>query len=139
MYSINKEVEITNITFEKSLRNTYSKSREKRLTGLVFSLRRKRHSKEKECYLIRNYNYEVTDLEESKQLIDVVYFYELVDKLNKMNTENLHQDFSVADGVVSSITISGNNYTISFRDNWEEETKAEFYNLFKSVWDNYNK
>ena len=140
-YLINKELEITNINFEKSLKNTYSKIPEKSLTGLHFSLRKKIKSEEKECYLIRTYNYEADrrDLEKTKELVDIKYFYELVDKLNVMKKDNLTEDFNVIDGMTSTISFSGNNYSIRFSDNWESETKTDFYELFKYVWNNYNK
>jgi len=133
-YSINEDIEITHIKFEKSLGNVYSKSLEKKLTGLEFILQKKRKSTEKECYLIRYYNYETAlkDLKVSKQnkeQIDIEYFYELVEKLNKMNTDKLLYDFNVADGISRCINFSGGNFNVEFCDNWEDENKSDFYSL----------
>ncbi len=145
-YLINKNVQITRIEFEKSPGNVYSKTKEKKLTKLEFYLTEKRRSTEKECFLIRHYDYDYNiDFKDYKKLrekqkenVDIEYFYELVDKLNNMNTDELNENLNVMDGITYNIKFSGENYKISFYDNWEDETKSDFYNLFKSVWNKYN-
>ena len=138
-FLINKDVEITHITFEKSLKNLYSKSKEKKLIKLEFSLRKKRKSIENECFLIRHYNDDIDiknikNLKEIKEEVEVEYFYELVEKLNHINSDKLRENFNITDGITCNINFSGENYNISFSDNSEDESKSDFYNLFKSVW-----
>ena len=136
-YKICKDVVIYNITFNKSLGNYYKKSIEKELVELKFSVERLSHGKLK-CYLVKNYavyNGEIAN--ENKQEVDISYFNEIIEKLNKIESENIKEDRNVADGITSSIEIYGENFKFRLADNWKDEKKSEFYNLFESVWNKY--
>ena len=136
-YKICKDVVIYNITFSKSLGNYYKKSIEKELVELKFSVERLSHGKLK-CYLVKNYavyNGEIAN--ENKQEVDISYFNEIIENLNKIESENIKEDRNVADGITCSIEIYGENFKIRLADNWKDEKKTEFYNLFESVWNKY--
>ena len=140
-YKICRDVVIYNITFKKSLTNEYRKSFEKELMELIFSLEKQPHGKLK-CFLVKLYGADIFNEKkpiENKQELEVSYFYELIEKLNKIDTESISEDWNVADGITCSIEISGENYNERFSDNWKNEKKADYYNLFESVWNIYNK
>lgn len=138
-YKICKDVVIYNITFNKSLGNYYRKSVEKELVELEFSLEKQPHGKLK-CFLIKRYCADIYNDKkpaENKQEVDVSYFYELIEKLNKIDTESISDDWNVADGIRCSVEISGENYNVLLCDNWKDEKKADYYSLFESVWNKY--
>lgn len=139
-YKICKDVVVYNITFNKSLGNEYRKSVEKELMELKFSLEKQPHGKLK-CFLIKLYDVDIFNDKktiENKQEVEVSYFYELIEKLNKIDTESINEDWNVADGITCSVEISGENYNIRLSDNWKDEKKIDYYNLFESVWNKYN-
>ena len=138
-YKISRDVVVHNITFNKSLGNVYRKSVEKELMELEFSLEKQPKVKLK-CFLIKRYGvdfYNDKKQDENKQEVDVSYFYEIIEKLNKVDVESISDDWNVADGITCSVEISGENYNVRLSDNWKDEKKADFYNLFESVWNKY--
>lgn len=139
-YKICKDVVIYNITFNKSLGNEYRKSVEKELMELKFSLEKQPHGKLK-CFLIKLYGIGIFNDKkpiENKQEVEVSYFYELIEKLNKIDTESINEDWNVTDGITCSVEISGENYNIRLSDNWKDEKKIDYHNFFESVWNKYN-
>jgi hypothetical protein len=139
-YKICKDVVIYNITFKKDLGNEYRKSFEKELMELKFSLEKHPHGKLK-CFLIKLYGADIFNDKkpiENKQEVEVSYFYELIEKLNKIDTESISENWNVADGITCSVEISGENNNVRLSDNWKDEKKADYYNLFESVWNKYN-
>ncbi len=138
-YKICKDVVIYNIAFNKSLGNYYRKSFEKELVELKFSLEEQPLGKLK-CFLVKHYDTDLNndkETEEDKQEVDISYFYELVEKLNKIDTESISYDWNVADGITCSVEISGRKYNVLLSDNWKDEKKTDYYNLFESVWNKY--
>jgi hypothetical protein len=138
-YKICKDISIYNITFIKSLGNYYRKSVEKELIELEFSLEKQPHGKFK-CFLSKRYNVKFSKdkkTDENKQEVEVFCFYELIEKLNKIDTESISNDWNVSDGIICSVIISGENYNVRLSDNSKDEKKADFYSLFESVWNKY--
>lgn len=138
-YKICKDVVIYNIIFNKSLGNYYMKSNENELVELKFSLEKQRHGKFK-CFLVKHYGCDIYNdkkLDEFKEEVDVSYFYGLIEQLNQVDAESISDDWNVADGIRCSIKMSGENYDVQLVDNWKEEKKAAYYNLFESVWNKY--
>ena len=138
-YSICKEVEVNSLTFRKSRGNEYRKSIEKEITQMEFTLVREPQGLRK-CILTLHYTVASSNgfqQEEKKQEIAASYFFELIAKLNKIDTSTIREDWNVADGITSSIAISGENFHVQLSDNWKDDKKAAFYTLFDSVWNQF--
>lgn len=142
IYQIRKNVEITHITFRKSIGNKYSKHRKDELVELRFQLGKRLKSKDKVCFLVKYYSNDSSDIqdqrEKEKEEIDLLLFYDIIEKLNQIDVDKLKYDFNVVDGITNSIIISGDKYQIYLEDNWKDIKKAKFYALFESIWEKYN-
>jgi hypothetical protein len=143
-FKICEDIEINHIKFERSRSNEYSKKITEQLISLEFYLINKPNSVEKECYLIKQYDYNINikdkkKVYEAKELIDITIFYNIIESLNKIDKNNLNENWNVIDGITSTILLSSKNFEIKFSDNFKEVSKSDFYELFNKVWNYYNK
>lgn len=135
-YSIHKNIEISTIKVERSLSNIYSKNIKKQLIGV--SLQK---GNDKICYLKKQYNTNSNHVYNSDTVIkiNIKIFNEIVEKLNKIELDDINEDYNFIHGIVYSLSFGNENYSIHLKTNksiFDNETKGVkiFANVFNEIW-----
>jgi len=126
LYKLDKEIRINSVYFSKSLPNLYGNFLKKQITGLSFFV-----DSDNNCYLKKLYNNEKPEETDLGYKIDLKIFNAIIQKIAKLEVENISYNFNIADGISYFLSFGDNTYLVRLSAHITSESDRSDPNLKK--------